>query len=116
MGGLSYPGDPGNSRTLLGRDLIYLETNNNDAAVRALDGLQSIRDVKLKSKGFVLMVNEDGSKVLPLIIDTLRNAGIEISTINLKKPSMDDVFVYYTGREYRDQSPAKASFLRAGGR
>jgi hypothetical protein len=29
---------------------------------------------------------------------------------------MDDVFVFYTGREFRDESPAKASFLRAGGR
>jgi ABC-2 type transport system ATP-binding protein len=64
------------------------------------------------------MVNEDGTKVLPGIIDTLRNSAIEITTINLKKPSMDDVFVFYTGREIRDEgaAPAKPAFLRAGGR
>jgi ABC-2 type transport system ATP-binding protein len=64
------------------------------------------------------MVIDDGTKVLPVVIDTLRNAGIEISTINLKKPSMDDVFVFYTGKDLRDEPTGKAPFLtmRPGGR
>ena len=64
------------------------------------------------------MVNDDGTKVLPVVIDTLRKAGIDTTTINLKKPSMDDVFVFYTGKELRDEPTAKTGFLtmRAGGR
>lgn len=105
-------------KNTLGQDIIYLETNDNEAAVRLLKGLPSIRDIKIKTKGFLLMVNEDGTKVLPGIIDTLRNSKIEISTINLKKPSMDDVFVFYTGKEIRDEgaSPARPGFLRSRGR
>jgi len=96
-------------KNTLGQDIIYLETNNNETAILLLKILPSIRDIKVKTRGFVLMVSEDGTRVLPAIIDSLRNAGIEISTINLKKPSMDDVFVFYTGREIRDEA-------RAGGR
>jgi ABC-2 type transport system ATP-binding protein len=105
-------------KNTLGRDIIYLETDNNGAAVQLLKGLSQIREIKEKSHGFVLMVNEDGTKVLPLIIDTLRNAGLEITTINLKKPTMDDVFVFYTGRELRDEgaAPARALHLRPRGR
>jgi ABC-2 type transport system ATP-binding protein len=105
-------------KNTLGRDIIYLETNDNEAAIRLLNGHPSIRDIKIKTKGFLLMVNEDGTKVLPGIIDTLRNSSIEITTINLKKPSMDDVFVFYTGKDIRDDgaAPAKPTFLRAGGR
>ncbi|MHB8051810.1 MAG: ATP-binding cassette domain-containing protein [Methanoregula sp.] len=79
-------------KNTLGRDQIYLETD--------------------------LIVNEDGTKVLPTIIDTLRNKGIEVLTINLKKPSMDDVFVFYTGKELRDEgaAPARARHLQARGR
>jgi ABC-2 type transport system ATP-binding protein len=102
-------------KNTLGRDLIYLETNDNDAAIRLLQNLPSVRDVKPKRKGFVLMVNEDGTKVLPVVIDALRNAGIETSTINLKKPSMDDVFVFYTGKELRDE-PSGKILIRPGGR
>ena len=105
-------------KNTLGRDLIYLETNDNNAAIRLLKNLPSVRDVKPKTKGFVLMVNEDGTKVLPVVIDALRNAGIDSSTINLKKPSMDDVFVFYTGKELRDEPAGKTVFLsmRPGGR
>jgi ABC-2 type transport system ATP-binding protein len=105
-------------KNTLGRDVIYLETSNNDAAVGLLKDLPAIRNIKVKSKGFTLMVNEDGTKVLPGILDILRNASIELTTINLKKPSMDDVFVFYTGKEIRDEAaaPARGLFLRAGGR
>jgi ABC-2 type transport system ATP-binding protein len=105
-------------KNTLGRDLIYLETDDNDAAIRLLKDVAAVRDIKLKPDGFVLTVNEDGTKVLPIIIDTLRNKGIEVLTINLKKPSMDDVFVFYTGKELRDEgaAPARARHLQARGR
>ena len=105
-------------KNTLGRDQIYLETDDNDAAIRLLKDVAAVRDIKLKPDGFVLIVNEDGTKVLPTIIDTLRNKGIEVLTINLKKPSMDDVFVFYTGKELRDEgaAPARARHLQARGR
>jgi ABC-2 type transport system ATP-binding protein len=105
-------------KNTLGQDLIFLETNSDDEAVRLLKDLPSVREIREKSRGFVLMVSEDGTKLLPSVIDTLRNAGIEISTINLKKPSMDDVFVFYTGRELRDAgaAPARARHVQARGR
>jgi ABC-2 type transport system ATP-binding protein len=114
-GRIVITGKPWELKNTLGRDLIYLDTNNNETAVRILKDYPGIRDIKVKSKGFVLMVNEDGSRVLPSIIETLRGAGMEISTINLKKPSMDDVFVFYTGRELRDEGTAKTA-PQAGGR
>ena len=118
QGKLVISGTSWELKNTLGRDLIYLETNDNNAAIRLLKDLPSVRDVKPKTKGFVLMVNEDGTKVLPVVIDALRNAGIDSSTINLKKPSMDDVFVFYTGKELRDEPAGKTVFLsmRPGGR
>jgi ABC-2 type transport system ATP-binding protein len=105
-------------KNTLGRDIIYLETSDNDAAVRLLKDLPAIRNIKVKSKGFSLLVNEDGTKVMPGILDILRNSSIELTTINLKKPSMDDVFVHYTGKDLRDEgaAPARGMFLRKGGR
>jgi ABC-2 type transport system ATP-binding protein len=116
-GKIIITGTPYGLKNTLGQDLIYLETNDNEAAIRILQDLPSVRDVKSKTKGFVLMVNDDGTKVLPVIIDALRSRGIELFTINLKKPSMDDVFVFYTGKEFRDEPEGKPVFLtmRPGG-
>jgi ABC-2 type transport system ATP-binding protein len=105
-------------KNTLGHDLIYLETDNNERALALLADFPAIKDIRPKTKGFNLVVTEDGTKVLPGIIDHLRAAQIEITTINLKKPSMDDVFVFYTGKEIRDedQAPARARFMQAGRR
>jgi len=104
-------------KNTLGQDLIYLETSNNSTAIRALTNLPSVKDIKEKTKGILVMVNDDGTKVLPVMMDILRESGITISTVNLKKPSMDDVFIYYTGKEIRDEPVGKSSIisLRPGG-
>ncbi|MDO8873432.1 MAG: ATP-binding cassette domain-containing protein [Methanoregula sp.] len=104
-------------KNTLGQDIIYLEASNNDAAIRLLRNLPSVKDITTKTRGFLVSVHEDGTKVLPIIMERLHEAGIRIDTVNLKKPSMDDVFVYYTGKEIRDEQPGKSGFLslRPGG-
>jgi len=37
----------------------------------------------------------------------LQEKGISISSVNLKKPTLDDVFVHYTGRDIRDAGAGK---------
>jgi ABC-2 type transport system ATP-binding protein len=95
-------------KNTLGHDVIYLETDNNGRAEELMVNFPSVRQITAKTKGFTLVVTGDGTKALPGIIDHLRAAGIEITTINLKKPSMDDVFVFYTGREIRDEGKPPA--------
>ena len=104
-------------KNTLGQDLIYLETSNNPSAITSLTGLSFVKNIEQKSKGILVMINDDGTKVLPVIMDRLRDADITISTVNLKKPSMDDVFIHYTGKEIRDEPVGKTSILslRPGG-
>jgi ABC-2 type transport system ATP-binding protein len=102
-------GKPWELKNALGQDIIYLETTDNSGAKALLDGSGPVSRIAEKGKGIVLSINEDGTRVLPLIIEQLRTEGIGVSTVNLKKPSMDDVFVHYTGKEIRDESAEKQS-------
>jgi ABC-2 type transport system ATP-binding protein len=104
-------------KNTLGQDIIYLETSDNIAAIQLLRTLPSVKDATKKLRGMLVSVHKDGTKVLPKIIERLRENGISIDTVNLKKPSMDDVFVYYTGKEIRDDPPGKNGTLthRPGG-
>lgn len=96
-------------KNALGEDLIYLETSDNRGATESLRQLDSVKGIRDKAKGIVVMVNTDGTYLLPEIMDRLRSGGIRIRAVNLKKPSMDDVFVHYTGRELRDRGAEKGS-------
>jgi ABC-2 type transport system ATP-binding protein len=105
-------------KNILGKDLIYLETTDNSATTTLLTGMGSVKSVTPKGKGLVILVTEDGTKLLPRFIEELRTMGVQVSTVNLKKPSMDDVFVHFTGRELRDEIGERPgpSITRAGGR
>jgi ABC-2 type transport system ATP-binding protein len=105
-------------KNILGKDLIYLETTDNSATTTLLTGMGSVKSVTPKGKGLVILVTEDGTKLLPRFIEELRTMGVQVSTVNLKKPSMDDVFVHFTGRELRDEGGERSgpSRTRAGGR
>ena len=94
-------------KNALGEDLIYLETNDNKAAVDILKNMESVKGTREKSRGIIIMVSVDGTYLLPEIMDRLRSEEIKIKAVNLKKPSMDDVFVHYTGRELRDSGTKK---------
>ncbi len=86
----------------LGEDLLYLETSDNKAAAEVLRTIESVTAVDDDAKSLRVMLGVDVTHILPKIMDSLRQKGIEITTVNIKKPSMDDVFVHYTGHDLRE--------------
>jgi len=90
-------------KNTLGEDLVYMETDDDVAARTVLREMPEVREIQEKSRGIVLLLSGDGTKVLPLIMEHLSAGGIRILVVNLKKPSMDDVFLHFTGRELRDE-------------
>ncbi len=95
-------GTPISLKNALGQDMIYLETSNDEAVAALLRELSVIKEVKKTSKGLVITITTDGSHYLPVIMGMLKEQGLGVITVNLKKPTLDDVFVHYTGRELRD--------------
>lgn len=86
----------------LGKDLIYLETSDNKTTADILRALQTVESVTEDTKSLRVMIKEDVTHVLPQIMEKIRKEGIEIIIVNIKKPSMDDVFVHYTGHGLRE--------------
>jgi ABC-2 type transport system ATP-binding protein len=102
-GSIIVTGTPLELKNALGEDVMYLETSDTARTESVLANLAPVRDVRKKRNGVVFTVTEDGTRLLPVVMDTIREQGIAITAVNLKKPSMDDVFVHYTGRDMRDE-------------
>jgi ABC-2 type transport system ATP-binding protein len=106
-GKIIVAGNPWELKNSLGKDVLYLETSNNNRAEEIIKNNPSVLKVRRKRKGLLVMVREDGTRLLPQFMDLIRKQGIGISTVNLKKPSMDDVFVHFTGSELRGERAQK---------
>jgi ABC-2 type transport system ATP-binding protein len=100
-------GDPTKLKDALGNDMIYLDTSNNAATEEMLRGMKAVRNVKAAAVGLAVTINADGTRCLPIIMNRLRERGIDIVSVNLKKPTLDDVFVHYTGRDIREAGAGK---------
>jgi ABC-2 type transport system ATP-binding protein len=64
-----------------------------------------VRDISLDGRALRLAV-EQGEEALPGLLRALDGAGIAMESIQLARPSLDDVFLTVTGRSLRDDSPA----------
>ncbi len=100
-------GDPTTLKDALGNDMIYLDTSDNAGTEEMLRGMKAVRAVKTAAAGLAITINADGTHCLPIIMNRLREKGIEIISVNLKKPTLDDVFVHHTGRDIREAGAGK---------
>jgi ABC-2 type transport system ATP-binding protein len=99
-------------KNTLGEDMIYLETGDNDKALKLAQSMRDVTEVKKTSKGLELILSADGGRVMPKVLSSIGKESIEILSVRMKKPSLDDVFVHYTGRELRAESAENAFHRR----
>ncbi|MDE1852392.1 MAG: ATP-binding cassette domain-containing protein [Thaumarchaeota archaeon] len=91
-------GDPGKLKgSLRGRDVIEMKL---EASVPELVGeVSKVEEVKdARFEGDVLkIVLSSGRVLLPYMINVVTAKGGKVQTVNLKEPSLEDVFLHYTG-------------------
>jgi len=95
----------------VGSDTIALETTDDDAALAALqaDGYK----VERSEEGLTVFVADEEAAVGAVVA----TVGVPVRTVRAHRPTLDDVFLHYTGREIRDQhgEGATTMFARAHG-
>ena len=94
---------------------IEPESSDDEATKNMLQGFKAVMDVKATTQGLVVTINTDGTHCLPLIMNRLKEKGIEIVSVNLKKPTLDDVFVHHTGRDIRNAGAEKLHRIQPRG-
>jgi ABC-2 type transport system ATP-binding protein len=101
-------GTPDELKRRISGDLVTLRVNGSTAAaVKLLDASEIVRDIAVVDDALKLTV-EKGEQALPLLLRVLDGAGITLQSINLSRPTLDDVFLTLTGRSLRDDSPGPA--------
>jgi len=108
-------GTPEELKRRISGDVITLSVSGDPGTARGLlAGQPGVRDISLDGRSLRLAV-EQGEEALPGLLRTLDRAGIAMESIQLARPSLDDVFLTVTGRSLRDDSmPAQREPVAAG--
>jgi len=103
--------NPNELKNSIGRDIIYLECSDPRRFVEVLDGEQWIENISLKNNLIMIGVKA-GERRIPKLVELAYENGIEISSISMKKPTLEDVFIYFTGRKIRDIEEPRPNMRR----
>lgn len=94
---------PQNMKNAMGNEVILLTFENGNS----VDFLSQLHQIDLIKKinsdnGKLTIFTSKGTEVIPKIFQISSNLQIKIISLSLTQPTLDDVFISYTGREMRD--------------
>ena len=95
---------PQNMKNDLGNEIISLlvdESNNHNSFLSELKKIEFIKKINEDNLKLTLFVS-NGTEVIPKIFQISSQLEIKITSISLTQPTLDDVFISYTGHEIRD--------------
>jgi len=98
-------GSPEELKASIGGDLIEVEVEGADMKdlTQLIMGVGQVSEVKKSNTSSYRAKAKMGDEVAPLIIETLRSNGYRVRRISLTKPSLDEVYLEYTGRSLREE-------------
>ncbi len=101
-GKIIVTGTPSDLKDSLGGDIITLSIQKEDEDITGLiSKVEHVKEVK-KEKGSYTIKSSNGELTAPLIIEALRKNGHVVTKLSLTKPTLNEVYLQYTGRSMRD--------------
>ncbi len=101
-GKIIVTGSPSELKDSLGGDIITLGIQKEDEDITGLiSKVEHVKEVKKENGGYTIK-SSNGELTAPLIIEALRNKGHTVSKLSLTKPTLNEVYLQYTGKSMRD--------------
>ncbi|MGD6808322.1 MAG: ATP-binding cassette domain-containing protein [Candidatus Bathyarchaeia archaeon] len=106
-GKIIVTGTPAELKDSLGGDIITLSIQNLAQDITDLiSKVEGVKEVK-KENGEYTIKSSNGELTAPLIIEALRKNGHVVTKLSLTKPTLNEVYLQYTGRSMRDAQESR---------
>jgi len=109
-GKIVVAGAPEELKNSLGGDVITLAIKENDDVSELIRTVEHVKDVKKEDSSYRIKA-EYGEVTTPFIIETLRRNGYTVTKLALTEPTLNEVYLEYTGKSMRDTEESSESFM-----
>ncbi|MFB9849043.1 ATP-binding cassette domain-containing protein [Micromonospora andamanensis] len=103
-GELVAEGTPTDLKREISGDVVQvgLDVTATGEAEKLLDGEEYVNRLELLDEGGLRLFVDEGATAIPRILRRIDAAGLDLKSIELHRPSLDDVFLTKTGRSLRE--------------
>jgi ABC-2 type transport system ATP-binding protein len=103
-------GTPEELKASLGGDIITLSIQGGTDVTGLVKKIENVIDVKKENDAY-LIKSENGEVTAPLIIEALRREGHVVTRLSLAKPTLNEVYLQYTGKSMRDVEESREALM-----
>ena len=97
-------------KNAMGNDMISFSLidgiGKHDELIDRIKQIEFVNQV-IKEQDKITIKSSQCSEVIPKIFQTTSELNVDIDSLSLNKPTLDDVFISYTGRNLRDDTTQK---------
>ena len=99
-------GDPDALKRELRGELVSVDLRDSaNGAAEIVQVLSGVFEVSVDGRRLLARV-EHGAAAVPTILGALDDGGVGVAAVTVSRPSLDDVYLHYTGREFRSDDEA----------
>jgi ABC-2 type transport system ATP-binding protein len=90
-------------------DAVTVELDNGQVE-EARDVIAALADVHeaVADGGHLRARVDHGARAVPVILSTLEGRGLSVASVTVARPSLDDVYLHYTGRDFAAEDRGEA--------
>lgn len=103
-------GPPEELKHNLGGDVITLGIKEDVDVSELIRKVEHVKDVK-KEDGVYRIKAEFGEITAPSIIEVLRKKGYTVTRLSLTEPTLNEVYLEYTGKSLRDSEESRENVM-----
>ena len=108
-GKIVVTGTPEELKHSLGGDIITLSIKEDPDVTELIRSIKNVKDVK-KENGSYRIKAEYGEVTAPFVIEALRREGYTVTKLMLTEPTLNEVYLEYTGKSMRDTEESRETF------
>jgi len=105
-------GTPEELKNSLGGDIITLSIQQNVDITNLMKKIEHVKEVKKENTSYIIKTG-NGEVTAPLIIEALRKEGYVVTKLSLTKPTLNEVYLHYTGKSMRDTADESSESVMA---
>ena len=109
QGRIVAQGSPEELKSELRGDAVHIELDvveTNGRVAAALADLGDVRDVVVARGRLLHARSDNGARAVPVMLQALEARGVPVVSVTVARPSLDDVYLKYTGRRYEEADTA----------
>jgi len=98
---------------LVGGDIVTVRASDNQRAAERLRGAHNV-EPRLGPDGQLIIEIAQGDRFIPQMMATLTNSGVPlvVQSVNLRRPTLEDVFIKLTGHAIREEEASVKDQMR----